>query len=132
MRLLPDRGDGFLASILPADGITATFSTRLSWSQREGLRIDGEAGLRTTLALNRRLGPLQLDTLDLGIRATGTELAASATLTATAQIGPVAATVQSIGAATALRFERGNLGRPTSACASRDRTASDWRSTRAS
>ena len=110
LQLSPDRGDGFLASILPADGITATFSTRLSWSQREGLRIDGEAGLRTTLALNRRVGPLQLDTLDLGIRATGSELAASAALTATAQIGPVAATVQSIGAATALRFERGNLG----------------------
>lgn len=110
LHVAPDRGDGFLASILPADGVTATFATQLRWSRREGLRIDGEAGLRTTLALNRTLGPLRLDTLELVIGADGDELAASAALTATALIGPVAATVQAVGAAAALRFERGNLG----------------------
>lgn len=110
VRVAPDRSDGFLAAILPADGVTATVSLDVAWSRRDGLRISGGAGLRTSLALHARLGPLQVDTLDLAISATPDAVTSTATVTGSATLGPFAATVGGVGAALALRFTRGNLG----------------------
>lgn len=108
--LVPDRSDGFLASILPADGVTATLDLGLGWSRRDGLHIQGGAGLRTTLALHQQAGPFRVDTLDLALTATPDALAATLAITGTAVLGPVTATVASVGTAVALRRGRGNLG----------------------
>lgn len=110
VRVVPDRADGFLASILPPDGVTTTVNLDVSWSYRDGVRIHGGAGLRTTLGLHQRLGPLQLDTLDLALTASSGELVGAVTVTAAVVLGPLTATVDSVGAAVALRFKRGNLG----------------------
>ena len=110
VRLVPGRPDGFLASILPADGITTTLNLTLSWSQRDGLRIQGGAGLRTTLALHQRAGPLQIDTLDLALTAQSDELDLDVTITGATLLGPLTARVDSIGVTLALQFRRGNLG----------------------
>ena len=110
IRIDAERSNGFLRSILPAEGITATVELRLTWSHSGGLALDGQAGLATTLGLHRRIGPLRLDTLSLGIHVSGEALTARATLTGAAVLGPVTATIGAIGAAAALRFERGNLG----------------------
>jgi hypothetical protein len=110
VRLAPGRPDGFIASILPADGITTTLNLTLSWSQRDGLRIQGGAGLRTTLALHQRAGPLQIDTLDLALTAQSDELDLDVTITGATLLGPVTAQVDSIGVTLALQFRRGNLG----------------------
>src|SRR5206468_851025 len=42
--------DGFLRSVLPADGLRTRFDAGLAWSQRRGLTFRGSAGLDTTLA----------------------------------------------------------------------------------
>lgn len=110
IKLVPERSDGFLASILPAEGITTTLDLMISWSQRDGVRIHGGAGLRTTIGLHRQVGPLQFDTLDLAFNAAPDELAFTAAVSGAARIGPVTARLESIGAALALRFEQGNLG----------------------
>jgi hypothetical protein len=36
----PDPSDGFLASILPTDGVTTTVSLDVSWSHQDGVRIE--------------------------------------------------------------------------------------------
>jgi hypothetical protein len=110
IRLASDSSDGFLAAILPQDGITTTLDLKASWSQREGLRIQGGAGLSTSIVLRQQLGPLLLDTLDLAITARSDALIATVTITGAAIIGPITARVESIGAAAALRFQRGNIG----------------------
>ena len=110
IRIAPENPDGFLASILPADGITTDVNLDLAWSQRGGLLIRGGAGLRTTIGLNKRVGPLRLDRLDLALAATPDAVTGAATVTGGTTIGPLTATVDSIGAAVALRFKRGNLG----------------------
>lgn len=107
--LAPDRSDGFLASILPPAGVTATIDLAASWSYGGGLRLEGEAGLATTLGLHQRIGPLRLDTLGIAVRAGREALTGEATLTAAALLGPVTATIDAIGVAIVLRFERGNL-----------------------
>jgi hypothetical protein len=110
VHLVPARSDGFLASILPADGVTATLDLAVSWSQRDGVRIQGRAGLRTTLALHQQVGPFRVDTLDLDLTATSDALDLAVTLTGATLLGPVTAQVNSVGVALALRAGRGNLG----------------------
>jgi hypothetical protein len=105
-----DPDDGFLGSLLPASGITATVKLDLAWSERAGLRIHGGVGLQTTLDLHQRIGPLQIDTIDLGIAADGDGIATRATLSGSVTLGPVTAAVAQMGAALALRFRSGNLG----------------------
>jgi hypothetical protein len=110
IRVASDRSDGFLASILPADGVTATVKLDASWSHQDGLRIEGGAGLRTVIGLHARLGPLQIDTMSLAIAGSSDALLATATVNGAVVLGPFTATLESIGTAIALRFERGNLG----------------------
>jgi hypothetical protein len=110
VQVVPDRADGFLASILPAEGITTTLNLTASWSQRDGVRIHGGAGLRTSIVLHQQLGPLRLDTLDLALTAGSDALELAVTATGAAVLGPLTARVDSIGVVVALRFQRGNLG----------------------
>jgi hypothetical protein len=106
----PDQSDGFLAHILPKDGITTKVTLDISWSRRDGLRIHGGAGLTTTVGLHTSIGPLHLDTLDLGLLAASDGLALRATLDGAADLGPFVAVVTGIGASVLLSFRRGNLG----------------------
>jgi hypothetical protein len=110
LTLTADPDDGFLGSLLPASGITATVKLDLSWSERAGLHVHGGVGLQTTLDLHQRVGPLQIDTIDLGIAADGGGVATRATLSGSVTLGPVTAVVDGAGAALALRFRAGNLG----------------------
>jgi hypothetical protein len=110
VRVVPDRADGFLASILPADGITTTVNLDVSWSHRDGVRIHGGAGLRTSIVLHSTAGPLRLDTLNFALEPAADSIAMAATLTGAVTLGPFVATVDGVGTAAELRFERGNLG----------------------
>ncbi|MFN8473509.1 MAG: DUF6603 domain-containing protein [Anaerolineae bacterium] len=110
IRVAPDPSDGFLASILPPDGITTTVDFAISWSQRDGIRIHGGAGLRTSIVLHQQAGPLLVDTLDLALTAASDALTAAVTVSGAALLGPVTARLDSIGVAVALRFTPGNLG----------------------
>ena len=110
VRVAPPAADGFLASILPADGVTATMRLDVSWSSRGGLHIDGGAGLRATFPLHTRAGSVQLDTVDLALTAGPDAVRLVAAVTGATVLGPFSAVVESVGAAAELRFERGNLG----------------------
>jgi hypothetical protein len=106
----PDRSDGFLAQVFPGSGVTTTVTFDISWSRRDGLRIHGGAGLTTTIALHASIGPLLLDTLDVGLLAGPDGLQLRATVNGAAALGPFEAAVSGIGAAALLAFSRGNLG----------------------
>jgi hypothetical protein len=110
IRLASDDADGFIASLLPSDGITAELDLDIAWSHREGVHIKGGAGLSTVLALNRQAGPLRLSSVSLAMRAGADGLSATVGVAGTANIGPLAVSASGIGATVALRFGRGNLG----------------------
>ncbi|MFE0647155.1 DUF6603 domain-containing protein [Streptomyces sp. NPDC059534] len=105
-------GDGFLAKVLPAEGLRTEFALGLQWSRRKGLSFTGSAGLDATLPVNARLGPIELQAihLALGADATEGELRASVSATARLDLGPVRATVERIGLEAGLTTSDGNLG----------------------
>lgn len=105
-----DEADGFLAHLLPSDGIAVNFDFGVAWSQKGGLRFSGGAALETTLSLGLALGPFRIDsvTLALAAKAEGIDLALG--VTGGGVIGPVSASVDKLGLASALAFHSGNLG----------------------
>ncbi|WP_410539929.1 DUF6603 domain-containing protein [Streptomyces sp. KL2] len=105
-------GDGFLAQVLPAEGLRTEFALGLQWSRRRGLGFSGSAGLDATLPVNARLGPIELQAvhLQLGADAANGELSATVSATARLNLGPVQATVERIGLEAGLTSSDGNLG----------------------
>jgi len=102
--------DGFLAQVLPADGITADFAVTVQWSSAHGIRLKGSGGLTTTLPVQRQLGPLRVDTVTLEVAVSDAGLTLGASAAGGFSLGPVSATISGIGATAALRFSPGNLG----------------------
>ncbi|WP_406723868.1 DUF6603 domain-containing protein [Streptomyces sp. GD-15H] len=111
--VVPGDGDGFLASVLPAEGLRAAFDLGLVWSRRKGLHLHGSAGLAAELPVHFRLGPLEVQGVQLGLTADEDGLRATVTGTARLTLGPVTATVERMGLAAELiptPGRDGNLG----------------------
>ena len=108
----PEDGDGFLSTILPADGLRTNFDLALGWSNRLGLYFRGSAGLEAQLAVHTALGPLLIKTVYLSIRAAGENLETAVAATASVQLGPIEALVERVGLKATFTFpaEGGNLG----------------------
>jgi len=102
--------DSFLTAILPKDGIIAPFEFSLGWSTERGIYFQGSAGFETTIPINAQLGPLFLDSLHVAVLLNQDALNLEVSITGGAAIGPVAATVERIGARGQLFFRKGNLG----------------------
>ncbi len=103
--------DSFLSSLLPPDGLTANFDFTVGWSGSKGVYFTGSAGLETTIALNLSIGPLTIPTLYVAIDISSAgQLSLEASVAAGATLGPIAASVDRIGALATLAFQKGNLG----------------------
>jgi hypothetical protein len=105
--------DGFLASLLPADGLRAEGDMTVTWSHVAGLRFGGSASLTVTLPISVQLlgGAIIIDdvTLALTLDSTGA-ITARITVDVAAALGPFAASVDDIGLDLSLLLpERGGL-----------------------
>lgn len=112
-QLSPTEGDGFLSTVLPAEGIGFDFDLGIGWSNGRGVYFTGGAGLQADLPLDVDLfGLVTLDVLHLGLAANGPTIAAHVATTATLRLGPFTATVERLGLAAELTQKRegGNLG----------------------
>lgn len=111
--LQPGEGDGFLASVLPADGIRFDFVFGLGWSPRRGVYFTGAAGLEVEFPIHTSLlGILTIDTVHLLMRADGDGLSFAVATTASLRLGPLTATVERMGLAAdaAIAPGGGNVG----------------------
>ena len=97
-------GDGFLATLLPAEGIQIPFSLGLGWSHSKGVYFVGSAGLRVELAVEKDLGPVHISTVSVEAAAgastedpSRTRITANAAVTGRLQLGPFVVTVRDIG-----------------------------------
>lgn len=102
--------DGFLARILPEDGIEVEFDFGVAWSQSAGLRFSGGAALETTFALGLTLGPLHIDSLTLLLAIAAEGIRLDLAITGGGTLGPVSASIDKIGLSSRLAFSEGNLG----------------------
>jgi len=97
----------FLAVLLGAEQISAPFALELRWSTASGFTIAGSVGVFITVNLDRDIGPVFLDRLELaavvgtdgGADGAGSALELSARLSATATLGPFTFSVDGLGIA---------------------------------
>ena len=104
-------GDGFLTAILPQDGMQLDFDLVVGWSANKGLHIEGGAGLTIEIPVNEHLGPILLNSVNVGASIESSTMSLTAGITARAELGPVKAVVENIGVRLAVDLAaRGNLG----------------------
>lgn len=107
-------GDGFLATVLPADGLTTSFSLDLGWATNRGVYLGPGTGLSCTVPVNTlAAGFLLIDSLDLAITpGTGGSVGVVAAMTGGLTLGPFAVTVSQVGIEAQVSFPpgSGNLG----------------------
>ena len=53
-------GDGFLAAVLPREGLSADFDFTVGWSDRTGFHVSGSGSMETSWPLHRSIGPVAL------------------------------------------------------------------------
>jgi hypothetical protein len=105
-------GDGFIASLLPQDGLRVNFDLGLVLASDRGFHLQGSAGLEATVPVSVSLAGLTLSSLHVGVSAADSGVHAEISGTLSASIGPVSAVVDRIGLQGSLGFPAGggNLG----------------------
>lgn len=104
---------GFVSKVLPNE-LAVDFDPLVGYSIAEGVYFQGGASLEATISLDLTLGPVTIDEVYLAAKlAAGESIPLEVAASATAQIGPVAATVKQMGVGAAVSFPEnkdGNLG----------------------
>jgi hypothetical protein len=110
--IAPGDGDGFLQSVLPANGACCDFDLGLAWSNSSGLTLRGAAGLDATLPAGLSVGPVSIQSIHVGLHADGGGLSFECSATAGLSLGPVQVLVDRMGLLAGLTFPAsgGNLG----------------------
>jgi hypothetical protein len=110
--IAPGDGDGFLAEIVPAQGLRADFDLGLAWSSDKGLTLRGSAGLEADIPIALSVAGVSLSSMHLGLQASDGQVNAEVSASLSASIGPVRAVLDRIGITGALSFPQtgGNLG----------------------
>jgi hypothetical protein len=107
-------GDGFLARVLPADGVRAELDLIIGWSNRRGLHVHGGAGLEAAVPIHASfLGVLDLDTIHLAVKPSLTgPIQLMVAASATVSLGPFAVAIDRTGLAGTVAFPPGggNVG----------------------
>ena len=107
-------GDGFLQSILPANGVRAEFDLGLAWSSTGGgLKITGAGGLDVTIPVGISAGGIvSVDSMHLGLQASETGILAECSASAGLSLGPVNIVIDRMGLLLNLTFpdQGANLG----------------------
>ncbi len=98
-------GDGFLGSVLPANGLSADFDFGLIYSSDGGLSFQGAAGLDATLPVGVSIGGVvNIPSLHLALTAGSSGLAAEVSASIGLSIGPIEASVDRMGFITTVTF----------------------------
>ena len=95
--------DGFLASLLPENGLRVQFDLGLVWSSASGLSLRGSAGMEAVVPVGRSVGPLTLATVSLALRADASGVNASVAGDMSANVGPIRALIAGLGIEAAAR-----------------------------
>ena len=109
----PSNPDGFLAQILPEEGISLNFDILMGIDTDRGFYFEGSGGLKVELPLNISLGPLLVRSLVLSVEA-GTEgIPIGIGANISVELGPFVAVVEEMGLKADFTFpddKKGNLG----------------------
>jgi len=113
IKISPSDGDGFINSILPAEGINLDFDFGLGWSNQSGLYFKGSVGSEAVFPIHKTiLDTLVIEQLYLRFLAKDSALQFESSLDFRVKIGPVDATVNNVGIKSVINDlgETGNIG----------------------
>lgn len=111
--VVPGDGDGFLASVLPAEGLTVKFDLGLGWSSTGGLTFRGAGGLDSALPVGINIGGVfKIPVIYLRLHASNAAVEAEVSASVSLSIGPVQAVIDRVGLLVDVTFpdSGGNLG----------------------
>ena len=104
--------DGFLGTLLPANGLRVPINAAVTLSAGRGFTINGGAGLDATFPVNLVLGPVTVPSAHVLVNASGAGLSAEVSASFGVTLGPVTGVIDRVGlsATFALPGSGGNLG----------------------
>lgn len=108
-----DNADGFLAKILPGDGINVNFDLVLGFSSTKGLYFGGSGGLEIQLPAHIQLGPIEITSAMIALKPKDGAIPLELATTIKGDLGVLKATVENIGMKAIFTFPpdgKGNLG----------------------
>ncbi len=106
----PRDPDGFLAKILPEEGIVIDLSFLMGYDSDRGFYFDGSGGLEIQLPVNLQLGPLLIQALTLSLQAGSGGIPIGIGADVGLTLGPFAAVVRNMGIKAILTFPSDNSG----------------------
>jgi hypothetical protein len=104
------KADGLVGSLCSASSFVVNASPVLTYSQTRGLTLGGSGGLEAVIAINESIGPLRIDRLHVALGVGPPGVVFEASVDASVKLGPLAVSLQRIGADLGLDFKGGNLG----------------------
>ncbi len=113
LELKAAEGDGFIAMLLPEEGIQSTFNLGIGISNRTGLYFKGSSSLLIRLPVHIELGPISVDYLSFELAFGNGEFPLTISSGLAAKLGPIAAVVEDIGVRAVFKISgnrSGNLG----------------------
>ena len=106
--IAPGDGDGFLAMILPSDGLTAPFDVGMIVSASRGVELNGGAGLQVSRPAHVSLGSVgSVDALVTSVTARGDGLHVGVGAGLTLHLGPLDISVDHVGISSTVAFPHG-------------------------
>ena len=106
-------GDGFIAKLLPKDGIRFRSDVTVGISYLDGIYFRGTSNLELTVPAHVQLGPIQVQSLTISAVPKNGTLPISLGATLKGDLGPIQAVVENIGLTATFAFppsHDGNLG----------------------
>lgn len=109
----PGEQDGFLARLLPPEGMQIPFDLTIGFSSKQGLYFSGSGGLEIALPAHVQLGPIEIVSALLAVRFKDGGIPVELAATIKGDLVVLKATVENIGLAANFTFpadRKGNLG----------------------
>ncbi len=109
----PEESDGFLAKLLPGDGIKIEFDLSVGFSTTKGLYFGGSGGLEISLPAHIQLGPIEIQSALIAVKFKDGGIPVELAATIKGDLAVLKAVVENIGLKATFTFPddgKGNLG----------------------
>ena len=105
-------GDSFITTLLGGGKIESNFALQFAFAPDSGVRFQGSGSLELQLPVHVSLGPIDIESIYLIAGLSGSDIPIELSAAFSAELGPLAASVERLGAIVTLGFPSGggNLG----------------------
>jgi hypothetical protein len=93
----PGEADALMRTLMGENSATVEIDGSVAWSSRSGVTLGGQVGLAVRIPIEKDLGIIHLDRIDLAVAPSGDGAALEAGVTGSALIGPVTLHATNVG-----------------------------------